>query len=337
MAAGPQPSDAWEGRIWPEGLPPAAATGVGSLPGADPLTAQRRVFDLLPFPHLVELPDRGPGADLVGRGAALLVDLPVDLQPAGWRLVDRPGSDLRRAQDLLRRDLDALAEAGDGWAGPLKVQAAGPWTLASRLELKRGDKALADRGAVADLAASLADGLATHVARVRALVPGARIATQLDEPMLPAVLTGRVPTASGFGALRTPEEQEVREVLATVLGGVPSAGVHCCAPEVPVGLLRTAGARWVALDVALLGDAGADAVGEGLESGLGFLLGFEPGAGTDEVVALARRLALDPAVWTAGTAYSPPCGLAGRDPAAAWEVLRRTAADARRVVEEVAG
>ena len=44
------------------------ATGVGSLPGTDPVEALRLVTGELPdFPHLPELPDRGAGADLIGR------------------------------------------------------------------------------------------------------------------------------------------------------------------------------------------------------------------------------------------------------------------------------
>ena len=63
------------------------------------------------LPHLPELPGRGPGADLVGRTAALLVDLHVDMQPSGWRLVDRPGMDERRARAYLGEDLDELEAA----------------------------------------------------------------------------------------------------------------------------------------------------------------------------------------------------------------------------------
>ena len=68
--------------------------------------------ELPDLPHLPELPARGPGADMIGRTAALLIDLPVDLQPSGWRLADRPGRDLRRPRDLLARDLDALEDLG---------------------------------------------------------------------------------------------------------------------------------------------------------------------------------------------------------------------------------
>ena len=85
--------------------------------------AVRTVRDLLlagdgeGLPHLPETPARGPGADIIGRAAGLLVDLPVDLQPSGWRLVDRPGRDAGRTASLHREDLDELAEAYDGYVG----------------------------------------------------------------------------------------------------------------------------------------------------------------------------------------------------------------------------
>src|SRR6266567_4892927 len=65
---------------------PASATGVGSMPGVDPAEALRIVLGELPdLPHLPELPARGAGADLTGRTAALLVDMPVEITPTGWR------------------------------------------------------------------------------------------------------------------------------------------------------------------------------------------------------------------------------------------------------------
>ena len=154
------------------------------MPGTDPLAAMRLIFDELPdLPCLAELPGRGLGADMTGRTAAILVDLPVDATPGGWRFADRPGRDLRRAQGLLARDLDALEEVADGYRGALKIQICGPWTMAATIQLTRSQEpALADPGAIGDLIASLAEGVAAHVADLRARVPGADLLIQLNGP-----------------------------------------------------------------------------------------------------------------------------------------------------------
>ena len=97
------------------------------MPGTSPAEAIAVVLGELPdFPHLPELPARGPGSDLTGRTAALLVDMPVETGPRGWRFALRPGRDQRRAAGLLAEDLDAMQEAADGYAGPVKIQLAGP-------------------------------------------------------------------------------------------------------------------------------------------------------------------------------------------------------------------
>ena len=64
-------------------------------------------------------------------------------------------------------DLDGLEEQAQEYAGALKVQVAGPWTLAATVERPRGDKVLADFGARRELAQALAEGLTSHVADVR--------------------------------------------------------------------------------------------------------------------------------------------------------------------------
>jgi hypothetical protein len=96
------------------------------------LSAVRDLLSEDGLPYLPELPARGPGADIIGRGAGLLADLEVDLQPMGWRFVDRAGRDSHRTSALLREDLDELAEAFDAYEGDLKVQIAGPWTSPPR-------------------------------------------------------------------------------------------------------------------------------------------------------------------------------------------------------------
>jgi methionine synthase II (cobalamin-independent) len=308
-------------EVWRSGT----ATGLGSLPGDDPREAARLVLGELPVPHLPELPARGPHADLAGRGAALLHDLYVDLQPYGWRLTPRPSRDGRRARDLLAQDLDALEEAAQaGVPAYVKVQATGPWTLASVLELNAGDKVLSDHGAVADLAASLAEGLREHVADARRRLPGTTVVLQLDEPALPAVLSGRVPTPSGFATLRAPQEQTVREHLRTVLAVTEHTVLHCCAADPPIPVLAEAAA--ISIDAAQRYDE--DALGEAVERGTGLLLGVAPSIGTEPppvraLLETVRRVR--DRMGVTDVALTPACGLAGATPAYARALLTRLA------------
>jgi hypothetical protein len=311
----------------------ASATGVGSHPGEDHREALRVVFGELPaLPYVPELPARGVGADLVGRTAALLVELPVEVQPSGWRFTDRPGRDYKRARDHLVRDLDGLEEVSQEYVGPLKVQACGPWTFAGAVELRYGDKALADTGAVRELAESLAEGLRQHVADVRRRVPGAtEIVLQLDEPGLPGVLTGTVPTASGFGRLRAVDPQVARDRLREVLSGHFGV-VHCCAPDVPFEVIRTAGARGLSLDASLLRRRDEEQIGEIIEAGVAFFLGVVPGVDTRlpdkgavarPAIELWRRLGFPVERLASQVVLTPRCGLAGASPAYARAALAR--------------
>ena len=337
------------GPLWPAG----AATGVGSMPGDDFAEAVRFALGELPdLPFVPELPGRGVGADMLGRAAAVLVDMPVDLQPSGWRLVPRPGMDLRRARDFLERDLDALTEAAAGYSGPLKVAVTGPWTLAAGIELPRGHKALSDAGASRDLAEALAEGLAAHLAELSRRIPGARLLVQFDEPSLPAVLAGRIPTPSGFSRLPAVEEGPVTERLAAVLRAAAAApaatgvGVHCCAPDVPIGLLVRAGARFISLDATLLERGQDDDIGEAVEAGVRLLLGLvpadrapaaqelsDPRRTVSPALALWHRLGFRPEQLGEVVAVTPTCGLAGADEAGARAALRLCRKAARVLVE----
>lgn len=334
---------------------PGRATGIGSWPGTDVVDAMRTTFGELGdpphVPYLPELPGRGPGADVIGRGAVLLVDLPVDLQPSGWRLVDHAGRDLGRAQSFLRQDLDLLAEVADGYAGPLKVQVTGPWTLAASLHLPRLERAVVDPGACRDVVASLAEGVSRHVAEVRRLVPRADVVVQLDEPSLPAVLAGRLPTASGFGRLRAVDEPTVVEGLTAVLDAATGAGavataVHCCADDVPLRVLARAGAGALAVDVARLGVTGWEVVAELAESGVALWAGVLP-HDADLAAPVSSAKAVADGVWTrwrrlglgsdlgAGIVVTPACGLAGSTPARARATLARLRDVAGALAERV--
>jgi methionine synthase II (cobalamin-independent) len=325
------------------------------------------VFGELPdLPYLPELPDRGPGADMVGRAAALLIDLPVQVTSAGWKLTDRPGRDVTRAAGYWSHDLDTLEEVATGYSGPLKIQVCGPWTLAAALELSRSaNPALSDPAAVADLTASLAEGVAAHAADVRKRVPGATLLVQVDEPSLPAALAGRVPTASGLGTLAPVDRVVASQRLATVLAA-PSAPtvVHCCGPVLSAfPEIQAARPTAVSFDLGQVPVRETDRIAELAEAGLGLLAGalpiataarLEAGAPVPptaqrevrgvaspptarqtaaDVVAMWRRTGLSPGLLPGHVVITPACGLAGVSPAAATAALRHCREAARIAAE----
>ncbi|MCX4765167.1 methionine synthase [Streptomyces sp. NBC_01275] len=322
-----------------------AATGVGSLPGGDAREAAKAATGSFEdFPFLPELPARGPGADMIGRTAGMLVELYARVEPSGWRLGDRPGRDSKRARSWLGEDLDALEEFTQGYEGQLKVQAVGPWTLAAALELRNGEAALSDLGACRDLAASLAEGLRLHLAEVRRRMPGAQLVLQLDEPSLTAVLRGHVRSASGYRTHRAVDRQIVEATLRDVVAvhGDGPVVVHSCAPDVPFALLRRAGAAAVSFDFSLLTERDEDAIGEAVEAGTRLFAGVVPG--TDAALSdpagsvmgvrtLWRRLGLQPGLLAEAVTITPTCGLAGSSPAYARQALAHCVQAARSLAD----
>ncbi|WOX12757.1 methionine synthase [Streptomyces sp. N50] len=321
------------------------ATGVGSLPGTDAREAAKTATGAFEdFPFLPELPARGPGADMIGRTAGLLVEVYARVEPSGWRIGDRPGRDTKRAWAWLGEDLDAFEEFTQGYEGPLKVQAVGPWSLAASLELRNGEAVLSDLGACRDLAGSLAEGLRDHLADVRRRVPGAQIVLQLDEPSLIGVLRGHVRSASGYRTYRAVDRQLVESTLREVVG-VHADGpvvVHSCAPDVPFALLRRAGAAGVSFDFSLLTERDDDVIGEAVEAGTRLFAGVVPGTVTAlsdpagsvmGVRTLWRRLGLRPGLLAEAVTITPSCGLAGASPEYARQALAHCVRAARSLAD----
>ena len=256
------------------------ATGLGSFPGTVADEAARIVAGELPdLPHLVELPERGVGADQVGRTVGLLVDIFAEVVPSGWRVTRRPGRDVRRAKDFLEWDLDAATAhyAGAEW---VKVQVCGPWTLAAQVELASGNRALIDAGAVDDIAASLRQGLLEHLAELGRRLPGTAFVVQIDEPALPLVIAGMLSTPSGFGTVGAVDRARVGQVLQTVTDGLPAVPTigHCMSPAAPLRLLQAAGFTALSVDFTGIGTSAArlDPIGELAEAGVVLLAGLVP-------------------------------------------------------------
>ncbi|MBF6329179.1 methionine synthase [Nocardia transvalensis] len=343
-AVTPQPAD--DGA----GLRGGVATGVGSWPGTDPREASATIVgELAALPHLVELPGRGTGSDMIGRTSALLVDLQFDTTVRGYRLAARPGSVSRRAHDLLRTDLDALEEAWEtaGLAGSgrtVKVQAAGPLTLAAQVELAVGHRTLTDSGAVRDLSESLAEGLAQHAAQVGKRL-GANVVVQLDEPSLTAVLNGSLPGTSVLDTVPALPEPEALHILDTVVAAQPvPVLVHSCAESPALGFLRASAAAAVGFDITTIGTADLDAVGELLDAGKLLALGLIPTTPApnpttwrevaESAVRLVDRLGFPRRTLADHVLVTPACGLASAPLAWARRALALATDTARAFTEE---
>ncbi|MFD5867336.1 methionine synthase [Corynebacterium sp. NPDC060344] len=274
-----------------------AFRGLGPLPGTD----VRAVAEILAgecgaHPHLPVLADRGLGADAVGRTGAICADLGLDAGPRSWRIAERGGRAVTVAADHLERDLDVCEEFWGTAPETVTVPVVGPWTLAAAIELPGGHRMLVDRGAVAYLAASLAEGLAAHVADVRGRF-GAEVDVVMHEPAAPAIAAGLVEGAIEGTTLPAVGYRELAEQWRTLTGGaaglppitiaLPGLAAAHPGPRPPSleKALLESGAAGIALPIgAISGSAMLDEVGRLRQSGLDLLLGAVPATpgGSDE-------------------------------------------------------
>jgi methionine synthase II (cobalamin-independent) len=309
----------------------ATASGTGSWPG----TAARQAAEVVvgelaaALAHVVELPARGVGADIIGRAGALLIDVAIDTMPRGYRIAARPGAVTRRAVSFLDEDIDALEEAWEiaglrGSGRPVKVQAPGPITLAAELELPNGHRAITDRGAVNDIAASLAEGVAAHRASVSRRLD-APVVVQFDEPSLPAAVAGRLAGVTTLSPVSAIDETLATTLLDTcaAAAGV-EVSVHSCGAAVPWKVLQHSTISAVSVDAATLVAADLDAIAEFVESGRAVVLGVVSSStparrpAVEEVaaavVAITDRLGFSRSALRDRIGITPACGLAAATP-----------------------
>lgn len=341
---------------------------MGSFPGTDvrePVKIMAGETPLLPC--VPELPGRGPSADMVGRALALMAAVAPEFagqtSPTGWRLAGRTtdGSsrDMARANSWLRHDLDAAEEGYDG-AGAVKFAVAGPWTLAASVDLVNGHRILSDPGAIRDLVAAFTESVVGVVGQLRRSFPHKGVVLQIDEPALPAVLVGGVPTISGLDSYRAVSTEGARAGLSEAVAVAheldAAVVLHCCARPAPIGLLRATGADALSLDLVDAGvTSGAgqdeDELGMLLESDCGLMAGVvaPPPAGSvrgdarvdvtgsvRRMLGLLDRLGIALPTVLPRLAVSHPCGLAGESPDAARAAVRALAEVAATIQREVA-
>jgi hypothetical protein len=344
------------------------ATGVGSMPGDSFVETMKWVLGELgepgeqeDVPFLVELPDRGPHASMIGRTAAMITDIGIDLQPAGWRLTDASGLDHQRAVSLLAHDLDVLEElAHASEVRRVKVQATGPWTMAASMERPRGDRVIGDHGARRDLAQALAEGVRAHALDVRRRLSGAPVVVQVDEPTLPAVLSGAIPTASGLGRHRSVTPQEAADAIewlsSALVGDGFEVAVHCCAADLPLAVISETSVQALSFDLAAVSKARYDELAAWVDSGRALWPGVVPALDPPDAPADAPPIAPPDAPadadltrrvisWWADLGYTeaesipdttvtPVCGLAGASPRWARTALETARTIARNLSVE---
>lgn len=212
--------------------PELLASATGAWPGPDPRAAAAAGFAQLadaypPVPAIgtpVEVAGkRGVQAwriDTVGTALSLLDGLHAELTSFGWRLtLSTAGSrdrDLSRARSARVQTWEACEEYGGGFGGRMLLSLPGPWALLRRLSLPDGKPALGDAGARRDVVQSYAAGVQELVeSGVRTL--GAAPRVRLFEPDLDEILTGRVPTVSGYRTLAAVADQQVTAALRSFI------------------------------------------------------------------------------------------------------------------------
>ncbi|AZG48817.1 uroporphyrinogen decarboxylase/cobalamine-independent methonine synthase family protein [Gordonia insulae] len=311
-----------------EALAGGIGTGIGSMPGTDAREATAIINGELDLPFLAELPDRGAGADMIGRMAAVLVDLPMDAGTWGYRLAQRGSAVSRRARDFLNADLDAVEELWDaaGFVGSgrlFKIQVCGPFTFSASAELPAGHKVLRDRGAWHDVVASTAEGVRELVGEVSRRL-GAEVVVQLDEPLIGTVIDGAVTPLTRFDTIPAVPVIEVVEALTQIVdqAGRPVIVHSCAAPRWDL-IEQMRGVAW-SLDVTDPSTADLDGIGALIDRGDVLVAGVIPTVGGDRRVraetvatrlaALTDRIGLSRKALASNVIVSPTCGLAGATP-----------------------
>lgn len=278
-------------------MPELLATGWGAWPGEDPrqgasaaLTELADGYPPVPFPSTPAVGGTRWACDLLGFALTLCDGLPVDRTSYGWRLARGSGRDEAREHSRRARAIEAAEEYGDGYAGRMMLTVPGPWTLVRSLSTPDGNRVLGDSGARRDVIQSYAFGLADHLTALeRALGSAPRV--MVLEHALDPILTGTVPTVSGYRSLPAIPDQFVTAALASFLkrAGVdpllalPRLGrVVVAGKAIPhLQIARDAGVNAVAVPLPVADPRAWEQAAEAVDSGTEVWLGMPENAGAE--------------------------------------------------------
>lgn len=324
-------------------LPTGTATGVGSMPGENPAESASIIVGELGFGHVAELPARGPGADMLGRTAAFLVDLSLDLVGNDYQLTAARSRITQRATGFLSADLDALEEAWHragliGSGQPCKIAVCGPFTLAGTVALRGGHKLVHDRGAWTDVLGSLAEGLANAAADLERRL-GCAAVVQIDEPLVDRVIVGQIAPLTRLDVNPPIPGPDVAKALGELVEYVERPAIlHHCGTRTPWELLHHNIFDGLSMDFSRVREADWDELGRFLDAGHTLLAGLVPTARPRSELPVEHAMA--PLVQTIDRIgfgretlakqiiVTSACGLAGADPGWATQALRLASAAA---------
>lgn len=283
-----------------------------SWPGEDRETANHAALDVLldpptgvaGVPGLLTLPGRGPAAWPVARSLAIAESMPASLEPHGWRLASRSGTEQRRARRLVEGDVEAFALALAGEPGPVQVPVLGPFSLAAATWLPVGERVIVDDVARGDLVTSLSLGvtrllealqaardlptllpspspspsspqpgnLAGPLEATRALpaVSAPRVQVLLNEPWLAQILAGTLPKLSGRSSLPALPAEAVTQGLRELVAAWPQHDVvvQVQTDERALQVAGSAGVAGLRLDAAALGMSAWERLAPLVEAGV---------------------------------------------------------------------
>jgi methionine synthase II (cobalamin-independent) len=317
-------------------------TGIGSMGGGDASAAFVAILSAgCDLPFWPQLPESGPGADMVTEAAGALGFVRATGALPRWRLVPESHEEpFERFWATARRSgtdagFETILAAMPGFAAlrsaaqrqpmaHVKGQWIGPVSLAASLSLESGGTLLDEPQAWKPLLDAMFVQLRAQARRLLAIAP--RVDLWIDEPCLPE--------AAAHSRFDRDSLRAWYAELAAACGPCVRLGVHCCAPPPWTSLWELAPAL-VSIDVwsfATRLEEEIPALRHQLERGA-IAWGIVPASGEcSQTEAILDRL--EP-VWQAvapggaratlgsKSLLTPACGLATLEPAAACERLQR--------------
>lgn len=321
------------------------ATSVGSFPGTDSLAAAR--WSLLETPEfwtVPELPDRGPGSEMIGRTLGMLAGISdyfyAGLSPTGWELASGATRAITRAQSFLAEDFERvesvyISDPGV-FSNAAKISVVGPLTLSASVGRSQAENLIVDVAAVFDVAQALGEVVHNLISEMRRRYSGVRdVVVQIDEPLLASVLGGGLKNRASTAPLRSWTRAEAVEVLAIVVAAAhaveASVAFHGCTTTVEFDVMLRSRVDLMMCPMSLIRDSAFDRLAESFDAGVGAVFGIDVGGYgmsdvgliMGDVLEKTRRIGIPDTEVAQYVSVSPECGLwNSANPGAQLQLLR---------------